>query len=73
VNAYFIVEMSGSLEMNMFQCVYSFFHKIFHRKSFVIQLPQLSPNFRTYSSEPLNLEDEQTWRNLLGQEKRFDA
>jgi hypothetical protein len=52
--------MSGSLDMSMSQCVYSSFPTIFHLKSFVVQLHQLSPNVRTYLSNPLDMEGEQT-------------
>ena len=60
--------MNGSLGRSMFQCVYSFILSIFHHQSFVVQLPLLSLNVRTYYSGPLDMEGEQTWRNLLGKE-----
>ena len=65
--------MNGSLGRSMFQCAYSFILSIFHHQSFVVQLPLLSLNVRTYYSDPLDMEGEQTWRNLLGKDVPRDA
>ena len=64
--------MSGSVHMSMSQCVNSSFPTTCHPKSFVVQLHQLSRNVRTYLSDPLNTEGEETSRNLVGQEKHHE-
>jgi len=65
--------MSGSLDRSMFQCVYSFILSTFHHQSFVVQLPLLSLNVRTNYLDLLDMEGEQTWRNLLGKDIPRDA